>query len=267
MIRARTPFEPRRARAMRWAVAGVFVVVAHVGCTALALMQWPEVAEDGVAGPVIVEMVAVPPPPVDSPDVAHGPRAEEAKLTPQATEKVEQEVEKETPPVAPSPAPEPEVVLPKPVEAKEEPEEERPKEEQPQQSSPEQALAAPLTTAPPRVEAPERAVPAAPAPGASAQAARLMATWEKALVSHLNRFKRYPDAARSRRSQGSVHVQFTIDRTGRVLATRVVRSSGSEALDHEATAVLQRASPMPAPPTQFAGATFDLTLPVQFQIR
>jgi len=267
MTRVRDPIEPRRAWALRWAGAGLFVVAAHVGCTALALMQWPEEAEEAAAGLVIVEMVPAPTP-VDSPDVAHGPRVEEAKLTPQAAEKVEQEAEKEAPPIEPSPAPEPEVVLPKPVEPQKEPEEERPKEEVPQQQSPEPASAAPLTTAPPRVEARAPPVPAAPAPGASAQAARkLMATWEKALVSHLNRFKRYPGGARSRGSQGAVNVQFTVDRAGQVMATRIVRSSGSAALDEEAAAVPRRASPLPAPPAQFGGATFDLTLPIHFQIK
>ena len=62
-------------------------------------------------------------------------------------------------------------------------------------------------------------------------------------------------------------VQFTIDRMGSLIASRVVRSSGSSALDEEALAVLQRASPLPAPPAQVAGATFDLTLPIQFRIR
>ena len=52
-----------------------------------------------------------------------------------------------------------------------------------------------------------------------------------------------------------------------MIASRVVRSSGSSALDEEALAVLQRASPLPAPPAQVGGTTFDLTLPIQFRIK
>ena len=271
MMFATDLLEPRRARLLRWVGAALFVVAAHVGCTALALMHWPEDdADDAAASPVVVEMVPAPAAtPVDSPDVAHGPLMEEAMLTPQAAKETKEEVEKEMPTVEPSPAPDPEVVLPTPHPVTDKkPDEEKPQEDKPQQQSADQVVAAPLTMAPPRVEAKEEPVAAAPSPGISAAAvARAQAAWEKALVSHLNRFKRYPDAARARSSQGDVAVQFTIDRTGGLVASRIVRSSGSSALDEEALAVLQRASPLPAPPGQVSGTTFDLTLPIQFRIR
>ncbi len=262
--------EPLRTRALRWVGAALLVAAAHIGCTALALMHWQEEsAEDAAAGPVIVEMVPMPVVTrVDSPDVAHGPLMEEARLTPQAAKETKEKVEEELPPVDPSPASEPELVLPAPrpvVEKK--PEEEQPKEEVTQQQAAEQTVAAPLTTAPPRVDAAEARAAAAPTPGASASIARVQATWEKTLVSHLNRFKRYPESARARGTQGGVSVTFTIDRGGRVIASRILQSSGSPALDAEALAVLQRASPLPAPPDQVAGATFNLTLPIQFRIR
>jgi protein TonB len=263
--------EPRGKRVTRWIGAAALVLAAHVGCTALALMHLQEEeSEDAAASSLIIEMV---PTPVavrtDTPDVAHGPLMEEAKQSPQAVKETKEVVEKEKPPVEESPlAAKPEVVLPVPRPVKEEkPEEEKEKEETPQQQSVEQAMAAPLTTAPPRVEAKEEPTATAPAPGTSATSARALVTWEKALVSHLNRFKRYPDAARAGGSQGAVSVEFTLDRAGRVLGSRVVRSSGSPALDGEALAVLQRASPLPAPPGQIAGPTFDLRLPIQFRIR
>jgi protein TonB len=84
---------------------------------------------------------------------------------------------------------------------------------------------------------------------------------------HLGRHKRYPPAARSLRQQGSVSVAFTMDRLGNVVAARVLTSSGSTLLDEEATAVLKRASPLPAPPPSIGGATFELVLPIQFRIR
>ena len=189
-------------------------------------------------------------------------------LTPQATKEAREKVEAEMPAVEPSPVPDPEVQLPRPQPVTEKtPEEEKPKEEKPKEQSADQATAAPLTTAPPRVEATEQPVNAASSPGSAAAAARAKATWERALVTHLNRFKRYPDAARAGRRQGDVSVQFTIDNTGGVIASRIVHSSGSQALDDEALAVLRRASPLPAPPGHVAGATLDLTLPIQFRLR
>ena len=262
-------FEPRRVRIARWAGAALFVVIAHVGCTAMALWQWPDhEAEDSVASPVVVEMVpALAVRPVDSPDVAHGPLMEEAMLTPQATKETKEKVETEMPAVDPSPAPDPEVQLPEPQPVTDRaPEEVKPKEEKPKEQSADQAAAAPLTTAPPRVEATEQPVSAAASPGSAAAAARAKATWERALVTHLNRFKRYPDTARAGRRQGDVSVQFTIDHMGGVIASRVVQSSGSQALDDEALAVLQRASPLPAPPGYAVGSTLNLTLPIQFRL-
>ena len=86
-------------------------------------------------------------------------------------------------------------------------------------------------------------------------------------MKHLDRFKRYPEIARARGSQGEVTVQFMLDRTGHVIAARLVHSSGSSALDEEAISVLKRANPLPAAPDLVAGIIFDLTLPIQFRIK
>jgi periplasmic protein TonB len=264
-------FEPSRTHRLRWAGAAVLVLAAHVGGTALALMHWQEDAsDDAAASPVIVEMVSTPSVArVESPDIAHGPVVEEAKQTPQAANETKEEVKQETPRVDPSPlATEPEVVLPvaRPIPEKK-PEEELPKEEVTKQQSADATAAAPLSTAPPRVDASEPTPAVAPSPGTSASITRLRASWEKALVKHLNRFKRYPEIARARGNQGEVTVRFTLDRTGHVIAARVVQSSGSTALDEEALAVLKRADPLPAAPDQVGGMTFDQTLPIRFRIR
>jgi protein TonB len=192
---------------------------------------------------------------------------EDAAPTREAAKETHEKVEEEMPKVERSPAPDPEVVLPmlKPV-FEQKPEEEKPEEKKTEEKAPKlESVEQTTAAAPPRVEA--RETPVAPSAGSTAAAARARATWEKALISHLNRFKRYPDAARSRGNQGDVAVAFTIDRMGSLVASRIVRSSGSSALDEEALATLQRASPLPAPPSPIAGATFDLTLPVQFRIR
>ena len=75
-----------------------------------------------------------------------------------------------------------------------------------------------------------------------------MIQWQNALATHLARFKRYPNAARSRGEQGTATVAFTIDRDGRLLSSRIVQSSGSSLLDEETLAMLSRAQPMPKPP-------------------
>jgi protein TonB len=45
---------------------------------------------------------------------------------------------------------------------------------------------------------------------------------------------------------------------------RLSHSSGFEMLDEEATALPERASPLPPPPPDMAGDPFEFTVPVQF---
>jgi protein TonB len=59
-------------------------------------------------------------------------------------------------------------------------------------------------------------------------------------------------------------VAFTIDRSGRVLSARLIRSSGSSALDQEAVSLARRASPVPPPPPNIGRASITLTVPVRF---
>lgn len=63
------------------------------------------------------------------------------------------------------------------------------------------------------------------------------------IMRHLSRVPR-PRADR----RGEALVEFTIADGGRLAAVRVVRSSGSSHLDRAALAMVQRASPFPAPP-------------------
>lgn len=138
---------------------------------------------------------------------------------------------------------------------------------------------------PPRIEQPVRkqevrekpreqtvraaaATPPAPAQTATEPTGRgtgvSPAKWQSLLMTHLERRKRYPAAARSRREEGVVHVAFAIDAAGNVISARITRSSGYAALDDEVLALVRRASPVPAPPP---GAPRDITAPVQFRVR
>ena len=271
MTVAANPFEPRGTRVLRWACAIVLVVAGHVCAAALATINWqPAETQNSAAGPVVIELAPMPlSPRLDMPDATPGPLMDEAEPTPQPTKEVVQEMEQELPRVEPSPlAPKPEVVLPTRTRVdKEKPKEQRQTEEAPAQQSERKVAAAPLARAPPPIDAKPAPVAAAPTPGLAAALARAKASWEKALVSHLNRYKRYPRTARRRRIEGDVRVRFGVDRSGQISAAAVVASSGFAALDEEALAVLQRASPLPPPPAQVRGATFDLVLPLQFRIK
>lgn len=119
-----------------------------------------------------------------------------------------------------------------------------------------QQTPAPATTAP-------VSRPAPPAPAASTAPQ----DWQARVLAHLDSQKRYPPAARRLRQEGLVLLRFTIDRSGRVLSSRVEQGSGRALLDREALAMLQRAQPLPAPPADVGGSTLELVTPVEFFLR
>ncbi len=122
-----------------------------------------------------------------------------------------------------------------------------------------EAAVQPMTAAPPAAAAPSAASPAA----ASASA---IPGWRSALISRLQQAKRYPAGARSSGEQGVATVTFTMDRSGHVLSAVLVRSSGSAALDAEATAMVHRAEPLPPLPADLPGSTVTMTIPVGFRL-
>ncbi|MBK3731649.1 TonB family protein, partial [Azospirillum brasilense] len=88
-----------------------------------------------------------------------------------------------------------------------------------------------------------------------------------AVLGHLERYKRYPRIAQMRRQQGVPQVAITIDRQGRVVSVRLHKGSGFEALDEETIALVERASPLPAPPPEVAQDRMELVVPVQYFLR
>ncbi|BAV65344.1 TonB family protein [Sphingobium cloacae] len=115
----------------------------------------------------------------------------------------------------------------------------------------------------PETAAPKTAL-APPAPEASSNAPD---TWEGRVLSALNKVRRYPRMAMARRQQGIPYVRIVIDREGKVLSSRLERSSGFSDLDREAVALPKRASPLPKPPADKPGDTLELVVPVEFFLR
>lgn len=79
--------------------------------------------------------------------------------------------------------------------------------------------------------------------------------------SHVQRYKRYPEAAARGGMKGAVKVSISIGGSGNLASARVTGSSGYPVLDGEALATVRRAAPYPKPPAGFTGtARFSLTL-------
>jgi periplasmic protein TonB len=96
--------------------------------------------------------------------------------------------------------------------------------------------------------------------------AQVPQSWSKQVLSALDRNKQYPADALKRYERGTARVLFSMDRAGRVLGCVVVESSGHAALDEEACAIVRRASPFPAPPSEIKGDPVKLRVPIRFKL-
>jgi len=87
------------------------------------------------------------------------------------------------------------------------------------------------------------------------------------VLSHLQRKKRYPKRARRQGLKGSVGVTFTINRAGAVTGVRITRASGDAMFRKEVQAMVRRASPFPAIPSDFNRASMRFSVTIRFAPR
>jgi periplasmic protein TonB len=140
-----------------------------------------------------------------------------------------------------------------------------PPKEETKPPEPEAEVAIPIPE-PPKPEPPSEERHATAPPQTRAMQS-VVIRWQSELAAHIEHFKRYPAEARSHGDQGTAKVAFTIDHEGRLLASRIVQSSGSAALDNETLAMLARAQPMPRPPDGLSDTQLTFVVPVRFNIK
>src|SRR4029077_12410283 len=98
-----------------------------------------------------------------------------------------------------------------------------------------QSIAAEATATPSSEDIPQETRSIAPAQGTGETARRLRTTWQKQLIAHLDKHKRYP-AERVQKS-AEIVVGFALDRTGHVLSASIVKGSGDPVFDAAALAM------------------------------
>jgi periplasmic protein TonB len=220
----------------RWVFSAAVVIGLHAALV-VKLTTWHErIPGDEGTEAIIVDLAPLTAPPTDSRnDLAPGPEHQQSKSAPDVPQREETPLEKIEPP---PPVPDAEVKLPEeakpPVKPKEEP-----------------TPPVPETTSPPR-----------PKPSAAQ-----IASWHRRIAQQVERHKGYPTSARARHEIGTAQLAFTLDRNGKVVTSRIVRTSGSAALDQETIDTVRRAQPFPPPPPNMPGETFDFTVPIRFNIR
>lgn len=258
----------------RWGTCLAAVLLAH-GAIAAGLLAWPEPQGVGAPppSPIMIDLTPAatpmasiedvsrlipepdtpePLPPVRNPIVDMLP-------TPEPPPEVRIEVAIELPP----PEPPPPVDIKPPEKIVQKPPPKPPEKTVPKRTEPARAPPSPAPAAATASGAPSPAPPAA-VPQANPQAA---ASWKGALLAHLARHKRYPRSAQSRGDEGVVYLRFTMTRQGGVLMQRVEKASGHEVLDLEAIDLVRRAQPLPAPPADVPGESFEFVVPIQFRLR
>ncbi len=184
-------------------------------------------------------------------DVAPGEEQMQTDEAPPPQEKAEVKTEEKPEPEPPLPqVAEPDVALETPPEQKKEEEEKKEDKEKTPNASP-PLVAASATTA----------------PTAAAARKAMLVSWKRRLALHLQRNKRYPHEAQIRRESGIAKVAFVVDRQGHVISSKIVKGSGSASLDRETLELLQRAQPLPTPPSDIGGAQFAFSVPILFELK
>lgn len=275
---------PTESVGLRWTGSAIAIVAIHASLIGAGIWWYHQPNPPGVTMPAImIDMAPATAAPETQPlDIAPGPEMQQSDAPSepppepvqqkQADEQIpptplmekpvveappEQKAEPTPPPQEPAkiipdaPKPVPEKPKPKPIRAE-------------VKKKPNDTPAAPRTTAAPRAEriAPEASAAAA---GASRAAS---ASYNQMVASHLQRFKQFPESARTGMTgTATVRVAFTLDRGGHLLSSRLLGSSGNSALDTETLAMVRRAQPFPAFPPEKIGSTEAFNVPLRYDLR
>ena len=247
-----------------WVFAGLGAIALHLGGAALAIAHLRTVeSDDSLGAPAIEIGLEMMSPQLEPTDLPPGPDSDAAAASPALAEQKAELKEAELPKDTPKETDDPDrVVTPN--------ESNTPKEEETKtaavqtsasaESAPAEAAATPSSEA---VRKGPRSV--APALGNGESARRVRLTWQKELMAHLDRHKRYP-AERSQKS-AEILVSFALDRMGHVLSSSIAKGSGDAAFDQAALAMVRRSDPVPPPPPLVADEGLSFTLPVIFKVK
>jgi periplasmic protein TonB len=242
-----------------WSRAALLALVLHgAALTAMLVSMRGEIDDDAAGAPAIeISMEPAAPRDAEAPDAPPGPLADEsAASAPSVAAAETKETQEEK--IARAEADDAEFTRSQKTE--------KPIAEQRTQQSQKvvsSESAASEATAPPKSDAKKQSdKPVAPVQGADATARAAVLTWQKSLMGHLNRAKRYPPGARR---SAEVSVSFTLDRLGHVVSYSVKKSSGQAAFDEAALAMMKRADPVPSPPASIADEGLSFEVPVQFR--
>jgi periplasmic protein TonB len=247
-----------------WILAGAAALALHVGGAALAVAHLrTEDPDDSLGAPAIEIGLEMSSPHLEPTDLPPGPDAEASVASPAIAEQKAELKETELPKDVPTETENPDRAV-TPDDSKK-PEEDDAKMAAVQTQASTESEAAEATATPSTEAIPQAPRSVAPAQGTGESARRVRVTWQKELIAHLDKHKRYPPE-RSQKS-AEILVSFVLDRMGHVLSASIVKGSGDPAFDQAALAMVRKSDPVPPPPPLVADEGLNFTLPVIFKVK
>jgi periplasmic protein TonB len=247
-----------------WIFAVVAALALHLGGAALAVAHLHnDEPDDSLGAPAIeigLELASIH---REATDLPAGPDTDASVASPQLAEQKAEVKETDLPKDTPTEAEDADRVVTQNESKK--PEEDDAQVAAVQTSASTESVAAEATATPNSDAVPEATRSVAPAQGTGETARRVRATWQKQLLAHLDKHKRYPHERVQKSAE--IYVRFTLDRMGHVLSTSIEKGSGDTAFDEAALAMVKRSDPVPPPPPLIADEGLSFTLPVIFRVK
>jgi periplasmic protein TonB len=246
-----------------WLGAGIAALALHLGGAALAVAHLQtDVSDEALGAPAIEIGLELSSPRQEATDLPPGPDSSASVASPALAEQKAEVKETDLPKDTPTETDDPDRVV-TPNDAKK-PVEEEAKVATVQTQASQESVAAEATAMPSSENIPEGPRSVAPAQGTGASAQRVRATWQRELMAHLDKHKRYPSNALK---SAEIIVGFVLDRMGHVLSSSIVKGSGDPTFDAAALSMLKRSDPVPQPPPLVADEGLSFTLPVIFRVK
>ena len=113
-------------------------------------------------------------------------------------------------------------------------------------------------------DVPEAEKAKAPNQGIGKDKSKETAKWGRKISAYFELHKKFPEG---KKNAAQVKVALVLNRRGNVISANVVESSGDQAYDQAALAMIHRSDPVPPPPADLNDDQFAFSLPVIFNAR
>lgn len=247
-----------------WLIAAICAVALHAGAIAAAVYDMKDDdSDDAMGAPAIEVGLEMAAPHNEVTDLPPGPDSEANAASQAVAEQKAVEKETDLPKDKVNESDDPDRAVTENDNKK--PVEDQPEKVQKQQTASQESVASEATAMPSSETAQESTKSVAPQIGTGDSARKAKMTWQKELVAHLDRHKKYP--ADRQQKTAEITVNFEIDRVGHVLSVSVVKGSGDSAFDQAAIDMVRRSDPLPQPPPVVADEGLSFTLPVIFRVK